>query len=70
MAELLDVLGRLRLKRYLKPDLKAEVLAQLYAVGTFFIPVNSVIECRDPDDNKYLEPRGGSSGSYYYQQRQ
>lgn len=48
MTELLDVLGRPRLKRYLKLDLKSEVLAQLYAVGTFFVPVNSVTECRDP----------------------
>lgn len=55
MAELLDVLARPRLARFLDPDLRDEVLSQLQASAVFFAPTKAVADCRDKKDNKYLE---------------
>jgi uncharacterized protein len=54
VAELLDVLDRPRLAPFLDPDLRAEVVSQLHAF-VFFAPAIQVADCRDSDDNKYLE---------------
>ncbi|MFC7694939.1 putative toxin-antitoxin system toxin component, PIN family [Paeniroseomonas aquatica] len=55
MVELLDVLARPRLARFLDPELRDEVLALLDAFGVFFAPVERVTDCRDTKDNKVLE---------------
>jgi len=55
MAELLDVLDRPRLARFLDPELRAELLWQLDTPGVPFAPTAAVTDCRDPKDNKYLE---------------
>jgi putative PIN family toxin of toxin-antitoxin system len=55
MAELLDVLARPRLARFLDPELRDEVLALLDAFGAFFAPAERVTDCRDTKDNKVLE---------------
>ncbi len=55
MAELLDVLARPRLARFIDPELRDEVLALLDALGTFFAPTERVTDCRDAKDDKYLE---------------
>ena len=55
VAELLDVLDRPRLAPFLDPDLRAEVVSQLHAFAVFFAPAIQVADCRDSDDNKYLE---------------
>ncbi len=55
IAELLDVFARPRLQRFLDPELRDEVLAELHASGLFFVPSERVTDCRDPKDNKYLE---------------
>lgn len=55
MAELLDVLHRPQLARFLDPDLRAELIGQLLALGAVFAPVVRVTDCRDAKDNKYLE---------------
>ena len=55
MSELLDVLDRPRLARFLDPAMRAEVVSQLYALSVFFVPTIPVTDCRDVKDNKYLE---------------
>lgn len=55
MAELLDVLYRPALARYLKTDLRSELLGQLVALGVPFVPSVRVTDCRDPKDDAYLE---------------
>jgi uncharacterized protein len=55
MAELLDVLARPRLARFLDSSLRAEVLSKLNTFGVFFEPEMPVTDCRDAKDNKYLE---------------
>ena len=55
MTELLDVLHRPGLARFLKPDLRSDLLGQLVALGIPFEPAERVTDCRDPKDDKYLE---------------
>jgi putative PIN family toxin of toxin-antitoxin system len=55
MAELLDVLHRPRLARFVDADLRIEPIGQLLALGAVFAPAMRVTDCRDPKDNKYLE---------------
>jgi putative PIN family toxin of toxin-antitoxin system len=55
MAELLDVLDRPRLARFVAPDLRDELLGQLDALALFFSPTEVVADCRDAKDDKYLE---------------
>lgn len=54
-AELLDVLHRPKLARFVTPDVRADLLGQLSTLGVFFAPTVPVSDCRDPKDNKYLE---------------
>ena len=55
MAELLDVLVRPRLARFIDPELRDEVLTLIDALGAFFTPTDAVADCRDAKDDKYLE---------------
>jgi putative PIN family toxin of toxin-antitoxin system len=55
LAELLDVLDRPRLARFVDPELRAELVGQLDALGAFFTPTEAVADCRDAKDDKYLE---------------
>ncbi len=54
-AELLDVLARPRLARFLDPELRDELLGQFDALAIVFSPTEAVTECRDAKDDKYLE---------------
>lgn len=56
LAELLDVLDRPRLARFIDPELRAELLGQFDSLGAFFAPAERVADCRDAKDDKYLEP--------------
>lgn len=55
MSELLDVLGRPRVARFLDPELRVELLWLLDTLGVIFAPTEAVKDCRDPKDDKYLE---------------
>jgi len=55
MTELLDVLYRPGIARFIKPESSSQLLGQLVALGVSFEPVERVTDCRDPKDNKYLE---------------
>jgi putative PIN family toxin of toxin-antitoxin system len=55
MAELLDVLARPRLARFIDVELRDEVLALFDTFGVFFTPTEAVADCRDAKDDKYLE---------------
>jgi uncharacterized protein len=55
MAEFLDVLHRPRLARFIDPDLRADLLGQLGALGVVVSATVPVTDCRDAKDNKYLE---------------
>jgi putative PIN family toxin of toxin-antitoxin system len=49
------VLHRPTLARFVDPGLRAELLDQLLSGTEWFLPVVRVLDCRDPDDNMYLE---------------
>lgn len=55
LAELIDVLARPRLVRFINPKLRDDVLLPLDAYVIFFVPTERVTNCRDPKDDKYLE---------------
>lgn len=55
MAELLDILHRPRLARFIDPELRADLLGQLGTLGVLVRPAVPVADCRDPKDDKYLE---------------
>lgn len=55
MTELLDVLHRPGVARFIRPERRAELLGQLVRLGIAFEPVERVTDCRDRKDNKYLE---------------
>ncbi len=55
MAELLEVLARPRLARFIDTELRDEVLALFDAFGVFCTPIEAVADCRDAKDDKYLE---------------
>jgi putative PIN family toxin of toxin-antitoxin system len=55
LIELLDVLHRPRLARFVDPDLRTALLSQLLELGARFMPTTQVTDCRDPKDDKYLE---------------
>ena len=55
MAELLDVLHRPRLARFIDPEQRADLLGQLGAVGAVIAPTVPVTDCRDPKGNMYLK---------------
>jgi putative PIN family toxin of toxin-antitoxin system len=54
-AELITVLDRPRLARFIDPALRDELLASLIATAIWFDPIEQVRECRDAKDDKYLE---------------
>lgn len=55
MTELLEVLFRPRLARFIDPEQRAELLDLLDQLGVMVAPVTPVTDCRDEKDNKYLE---------------
>ena len=55
LAELLDVLYRPKLARFVDPHLRIALLNQLSILGVPFEPSERVADCRDPKDDKYLE---------------
>lgn len=55
LAELIDVLARPRLARFLDLDLRDDVLSRVHAFGILFVPTETATDCRDAKDNKYLE---------------
>ncbi len=55
LAELVEVLARPRLARFITPQRGDAVLSLLRSSGVVFEPVKRVSDCRDPKDDKYLE---------------
>ncbi len=55
LNELLDVLHRPRLARFINPEQRADILGLLETLGKFFSPTIRITDCRDAKDNKYLE---------------
>lgn len=53
--ELVEVLSRPRLARFIDPQLREEVIGQLLRDAVQFVPSDRVTDCRDAKDNKYLE---------------
>jgi putative PIN family toxin of toxin-antitoxin system len=53
--EVVEVLNRPRLARYVRPALREEVLANLIDAAVWVAPMQRVTDCRDAKDNKYPE---------------
>ncbi len=54
-AEIVQVLHRPRLTRFVDAALRDELLDVLGAAASWFTPIQRVSVCRDPKDDKYLE---------------
>jgi putative PIN family toxin of toxin-antitoxin system len=55
LAELVDVLYRPKLARFINPGLRDDVLWLFDTEAVSFTPTERVFSCRDPKDNIYLE---------------
>ena len=55
MYELADVLARPRLDRYVSIEARKQFLRQLGRTAEFVPIIRLVRECRDPEDDKFLE---------------
>ena len=53
--ELSNVLSRSKFDRYLAKSIRQELLETLVEASLLVPPSESINECRDPKDNKYLE---------------
>lgn len=61
--ELLEVLSRPRLARFIDPQLREEVIGQLLRDAVRFVPTEPVTDCRDTKDDKYLELAAASGAT-------
>jgi putative PIN family toxin of toxin-antitoxin system len=61
--ELSEVLHRRQLERFVDPVLRADLMDELLSATTWFTPLVSVADCRDPRDHKYLELALAASAS-------
>jgi putative PIN family toxin of toxin-antitoxin system len=64
VAELDAVLRRPKFDRYLSEDRRLEFLAALVRTAEVVIVADVVTDCRDPDDNKFLELAVSGSASH------
>ncbi len=55
IEELVGVLHRPRLARFVDPMLRAELIFRMLRQGVMFSPRQPVTDCRDAKDNLYLE---------------
>ena len=55
LAELVDVLYRPRLARWIDPAQRAALLGLIHGLGILIKPAVAVTDCRDPKDDIYLE---------------
>lgn len=53
--EVLAVLHRPGLARFVKPELRDNLVDRLISGAIWFEPTSGVADCRDPADNKYLD---------------
>jgi putative PIN family toxin of toxin-antitoxin system len=53
--EIVEVLHRPRLARYIDDASRQEMLAMLFLVAKWFSPTSAVTDCRDTENNKYIE---------------
>ena len=53
--EIVDVLNRPRLARFIRPELRDRMVVLLSSGARWYEPATPVVDCRDPADNKYLE---------------
>lgn len=61
--ELAEVLHRPGLARFVDPVLRANLMDELLSATTWFTPLVSIADCRDPRDDKYLELALAASAS-------
>ena len=61
--EIVEVLHRPRLARFIDPVLRDDLLDLLVPGAAWFDPAERVMDCRDPKDNKYLELALAASAS-------
>ena len=61
--EIVEVLHRPRLARFVVPELRTELLDLLVPGAAWFEPAEAVTDCRDEKDNKYLELALAASAS-------
>ena len=54
-AEIREVLGRPKFRRYITDEKRAQILELMTAMALFVEPSLRVTDCRDAKDNKYLE---------------
>lgn len=53
--EIASVVNRPRLARFVRAELRDDLLDTLRRAAVWFEPMETVLDCRDAKDNKYLE---------------
>jgi putative PIN family toxin of toxin-antitoxin system len=64
LTELDDVFHRPRFNRYISEDERLQFLAKFIQDSTVIEVIETITECRDPKDNKFLELAVSGSASY------
>jgi len=54
-VELTDVMMRSKFDRYVSAQARGEVLRKIASGAEWFKPLETISDCRDPKDNKFLE---------------
>lgn len=63
-AELVDVLYRPRLQRYLSENKVEGFLERVVSVTSRIVPLERIVACRDPKDDKFLEAAVSGKADY------
>lgn len=63
-AELTDVINRPKFDKYLDSSARFNILELLKEVAIFVEPTETITDCRDPKDNKFLEIAVAADAQY------
>ena len=63
-VELTDVLMRDKFDRFVSPQERGTVLRLIAGSAEWFRPIETIEDCRDPKDNKFLELAIASSATF------
>jgi len=64
--ELVEVLHRPGLVRFMNPVLRADLMDELLSATTWFTPLVSVADCRDPRDDKFSHHPASPSTDFQF----
>ncbi|MDQ8195714.1 putative toxin-antitoxin system toxin component, PIN family [Coraliomargarita sp. SDUM461004] len=64
MSELTEVLMRSKFDRYMSSEVRLKILRAIASDAEWFTPTETIHDCRDPKDNKFLELAAASRADF------